>query len=79
MPLIPGVNESMLKVIEVKLARLTQGHPTLWIEKIIIIMEEFLVEVSSTWIHLLRRVDRVVLHYREATKAATNDEPEEEV
>ena len=76
--LIPGGNESMLWVIKGKLSRLTQGVPTLQIEWILIIMQEFVVGLWLTWIHLLGRVARVIIRYREVAKAATTNEPKEE-
>ena len=39
-------------------------------EQIPIVMQEHVVGVPLSWLHLLRRVTRVVLFYREAVEAA---------
>ena len=67
----------MLWVIKGKLEWMTQGVPTMRIEWILIIMQEFVFGVPSTWIHLLRRIARAILHYREVVEAATTKEAEE--
>ena len=54
-----GEDEGLIRVLEGKLARLTQRVPTLWIEHIPAIMQEFVVGVPTIWIRLLRRVARV--------------------
>ena len=67
----------MIRVLEGKLARLTQRVPTLRIEQIPTIMQELVVGIPPTWIHLMRRVAREVLVYIEATKATAAEEVEE--
>ena len=41
------------------------------------IKQEYVVGVSSTWLRLLKRVDRNVLHYKEAVEAVATEEVEE--
>ena len=59
---VQGGDGSFLRVIEGKLAMITQDVPTLWIDKIPMIMEEYVVGVLTTWICLLTRVARGILH-----------------
>ena len=49
---------------------MTQGILTIWIERIPVVMQEFVVGIPTTWIRLLRRVARAVLFFREAEEAA---------
>ena len=67
----------MIRVLEGKLARLTQRVPTLRIEQIPAIMQELVVGIPTTYICLMRRVTRVVLIYIDATEAAAAEEGEE--
>ena len=67
----------MIRFLEGKLARLTQRVPTLRIEQIPAIMQELVVGIPPTWIHLMRRVARAVLVYIEATEATTPEEAED--
>ena len=62
---VPG----LIRVLEGKLSRLTQRVPTLWIEHIPVVMQEFVVGVPPVWLHLLRRVARAVLVYIDAVEA----------
>ena len=57
---------------------MTKGVPTISIERIPIVMQEFVVGIPPNWIRLLRRVARVILHYREAEEAAAAEEAEEQ-
>ena len=61
---VQGGDDSLLHVIEGKMVRITQYVPTLRMDHIPMIMQEYVVGVPSTWLCLLRRVDRIVLHYR---------------
>ena len=67
-------DDAILRVVEGKLARLTHDIPTLRIYRIPMIKQEYVVGVPSTWLCLLRRVARVVLHYREVVKAVVVEE-----
>ena len=69
--------QERIRVLEGKLARLTQRIPTLHIEKIRTIMQELVVGIPLTWIHLMRRVARVVLVYIRVAEAAAAEEAEE--
>ena len=60
------------------MARMTQGVPTIQIEWIPIVMQEFVVGIPPTWIHLLRRVARAVLFYRETEEATAADDAEDQ-
>ena len=57
---ILGEDQGLIRVLEGKLAKLTQRVPTLQIEHIPAIMHEFVVGVPPIWIHLLRWVARAV-------------------
>ena len=72
-----GEDPGLIRVLEGKMARLTQRVPTLWIEHIPTAMQEFVVGVPSIWLRLFRRVVRVVLVYIEAVEAAEAEEAEE--
>ena len=41
------------------------------------IMQDYVVGVPSIWLHLLRRVARDVLHYREVVEAVAAEEAKE--
>ena len=56
-----GEDQGLIRILEGKLARLTQRVPTLRIEHIPAIMQEHVVGVALVWIHLLRQVARAVL------------------
>ena len=53
---------------------MTQRVPTIRIEQIPAIMQEFVVGIPLTWIHLMRMVARAVLVYIEAEEAAAAEE-----
>ena len=74
---VAGEDHGLIKVLEGKLARLTQRVPTLRIEQTPTIMQELLVGIPPTWIRLMRRVAREVLVYIEATKATVAEEAED--
>ena len=67
----------MIRVLEVKLARLTQRVPTLRIEHIHVIMQELVVRIPPVWICLMRWVARAVLVYIDAIEAADAEEAKE--
>ena len=75
--LIIGEDPGLIRVLEGKLARLTQRVPTLWMEHIPIAMQEFVVGVPPVWLRLFRRVVRAVLVYIEVVEAAEAKEVEE--
>ena len=67
----------MIRVLEGKLSGLTQRVPTLQIEHIPTIMQEFDVGVPHVWIRLLRWVARAILVYIDAVEATEAEEVEE--
>ena len=75
--LVIGEDQGLIRVLEGKLARLTQRVPTLRIEHIPTAMQEFVVGVPLVWLHLFRQVVRAVLVYIEAVEAAEAEEAEE--
>ena len=74
---ILGEDQGLIRVLEGKLTRLTQRVPTLRIEHIPAVMQEFVIGVSLVWICLLRRVARAVLVYINAVEAAEVEDAEE--
>ena len=74
---VVGEDLGVIRVLEGKLARMTQRVPTLQIEHIPTAMQEFVVRVPPVWLCLFRRVARVVLVYIEAVEAAEAEEAEE--
>ena len=74
---ILGEDQGLIRVLEGKLARLTQRVPTLRIEHILAIMQEFVVGVPPVWIRLLRWVARAVLVNIDAVEVAEAEEAEE--
>ena len=72
-----GEDQGLIRVLEGKLARLTQRVPTLWIEHIPTVMQESVVGVPPIWLHLLRQVAKLVLVYIDAVEAAKAEEAEE--
>ena len=70
-------DQGLIRVLEGKLDRLTQRVPTLRIEHIPTIMQEFVVGVPLVWIRLLRWVARAVLVYIDVVEAAEAEEAEE--
>ena len=75
--LVLGEDQALIRVLEGKLTRLTQRVPTLQIEHIPTIMQEFMVGVPPIWIHLLRWVARVVLVYIDVVEVAEAEKDEE--
>ena len=74
---VVGKDQGLIRVLKGKLTRLTQRVPTIWIEQIPSIKQELIVKIPPTWIHLMRRVARVVLVYIEAMEDAAPEEAEE--
>ena len=72
-----GEDQGLIRVLEGKLARLTQRVPNLQIGHIPAVMQEFVVGVPPIWIRLLRQVARVVLVYIDVVEAAEAEEAEE--
>ena len=68
----------MLCVVEGNLARITHHVPTLRMERIPMAMQDHVVGVPPSWLHLLWNVSMVVLCYRKAVaEAVATDEVEE--
>ena len=57
--LVVGEDPRLIRALEGKVARLTQRVPTLRIEHIPAVMQEFVVGVPPVWLRLLRRVSKV--------------------
>ena len=74
---VMGEDPGLIRVLEGKLARLTQRLPTMQIEHIPTAMQEFVVGVPPVWLRLFRWVAREVLVYRDAVEAAEAKEDEE--
>ena len=74
---VVGEDQGLIRVLEGKLAKLTQRVPTLHIEHIPATMQELVVGIPPIWIHLMRRVARVVLVYIDVVEAAATEETEE--
>ena len=74
---IVGEDQGLIRVLEGKLARLTQRVPIIQIEHIPATMQEYVVGVPPIWLHLFRRVARAVLIYRDAVEVAEAEEAEE--
>ena len=72
-----GADNNLLCVTDGKPTRLTQDVPTLCIDQIPMIMQEYVVGVSSIWLRLLGRVARVILHCREVVEETATEEDEE--
>ena len=72
-----GEDPRLIRVLEGKLARLTQRVPTLWIEHFPTAMQEFVVGVSPVWLHLFKRVAIVVLIYIDVVEDSEAEEAEE--
>src|SRR5713101_3560595 len=74
---VVGEEPGLIRVLEGKLARLTQRVPIIWIEHSPTAMQEFVVGVPPVWIRLFRRVVIEVLVYIEAMEASEAEEVEE--
>ena len=72
-----GEDPGLIRVLEGKLARHTQRVPTLQIEHIPAVMQEFVVGVPPVWLHLLRWVARAVLVYIDDVEATKSEEADE--
>ena len=72
-----GEDQRLIRVLEGKLARLTQRVPTLCIEHILATMQELVVGIPPAWIQLMRQVARAVLVYIDVVEAAVAEEAEE--
>ena len=64
--LVASEYQGLMRVLEGNLARLTQRVPTIQIEQIPAIMQEFVVGIPPAWIHLMRRVVKSILVYIES-------------
>ena len=74
---VAGKYHGLIRVLERKMARLTQRLRTLCIEHIPTTMQELVVGIPPVWICLTRRVAKAVLVYIDATKAAAAEEAKE--
>ena len=74
---VAGEDHGLIRVLEGKLAKLTQRVPALRIEHIPIVMQELVVGILPVWIRLMRRVARAVLVYIDVVEAAAAEEAEE--
>ena len=74
---VPCGDQGILRVLEGNMVRLTHGVPTIQIERIPVVMQEFVVGILPTWIDLLRRVVRAVLFYMEDKEASAADDVED--
>ena len=72
-----GEDHGLIRVLEGKLARITQRVPTLRSEHISVIMQELVVGIPPVWICLMRRVARAVLVYIDVVEATVAEEVEE--
>ena len=71
---VVGKYPRLIRVLEGKLARLTQRVPTLRIENILAVMQEFLVGVPLVWLRLLRQVAKVVIVYIDGVEVVESEE-----
>ena len=74
---VAGGDPGLIRVLEMKLGRLTERVPMIQIEHLPVAMQEFVVGVPPVWLRLFRRVARAVLVYRDAVEAAEAEEAEE--
>ena len=74
---VVGEDHGLIRVLEGKLARLTQRVPTLHIQHILTAMQELVVGIPPIWICLMRRVARGVLVYIDVVVATAAEEAEE--
>ena len=75
--LVVGEDQGLIRVLEGKLARLTQRVPTLHIDHIPVFMQELVVGIPPIWICFMRRVVRAVIVYIDFVEAAKAKEDEE--
>ena len=74
---IVGEDPGLIRVLEGKLAKMTQRVPNLRIEHLLTSMQEFVVEVPPVWLRLFRGVVRAVLVYIDVVEAVEAEEAEE--
>ena len=74
---VVGEDHGLIRVLEGKLASLTQKVPTSCIEHIPAAMQELVVGIPLIWIHLMRQVARAALVYIDVVEAAIVEEAEE--
>ena len=74
---IVGEDLGLIRVLEGNLAKLTQRVPTLWIEHILVVMQEFVVGVPPVWLRLLRRVAKAILVYIDVVEDVNVEEAKE--
>ena len=72
-----GEHHGLIRILEGKLARITQRVPTLHIEQIPVVMQELVVGIPPIWIRLMRRVAKAVLVYIDVADAAATEQAEE--
>ena len=72
-----GEDHGLIRVLQGKLAKLTQRVPTLRIEHIPDAMQELVVGIPPIWICLMRGVARAVLVYIDVVEATVVEEAEE--
>ena len=75
--IVAGEDHGLIRVLEGKLAKLTQRVPTLRIDHIPSTMQELVVGIPPIWIRLMRQVARTVLVYIDVVEAAGAKEAEE--
>ena len=74
---VAGGDPGLIRVLEMKLGRLTERVPMIRIEHLPVAMQESVVGVPPAWLHLFRWVARAVCVYRDAVEAAEVEEVEE--
>ena len=75
--LVAGGDPGLIRVLEMKICRLTERVPTIRIEHLPVAMQESVVGVPPIWLRLFRRVARAVCVYRDAVEATEAKEAEE--
>ena len=74
---VVGEDHGLIRVLEGKLAKITQRVPTLHIEHIPTAMQELVVGIPPVWISLMRQVARAVLVHIDVVEAVVAEETEE--
>ena len=74
---VAGGDPGLIRVLEMKLGRMTERVPTIRIEHLPVAMQEFVFGVPPAWLHLFKRVARAVLVYTDAVEATEAKEAEE--
>ena len=72
-----GEDHGLIRVLEGKLARLTQSVPNLRIDHIPVAMQELVFGIPPIWICLMRWVARAVLVYIDVVEATTSEKYKE--